>query len=122
MALVLIIDDEEMIRSILREVLERAGHEVTEASNGREGLQRFRACPTDLVITDLQMPETSGLELISELRRDFPRANIIALSGSGAALLTRAKQLGAQCGFEKPIPLQGVLTAVQALVPSTGLF
>lgn len=119
MALVLIIDDEEMVRAILREVLEYAGHRVAEACNGCQGLQRFRAGPTDLVITDLQMPEKSGLELIEELRQDFPMLKIIAISGSGVELLNRAKQLGAHCGFEKPVHLQEVLTAVEALVPSS---
>jgi CheY-like chemotaxis protein len=61
----------------------------------------------------------SGLELIEELRQDFPTLKIIAISGSGAEFLNRAKQLGAHCGFEKPVHLQEVLTAVEALVPSS---
>lgn len=59
-ATILIIDDEESIRALLRTTLEGAGHEVKEASNGRIGLELYRFRPTDLVITDILMPEMNG--------------------------------------------------------------
>jgi two-component system chemotaxis response regulator CheY len=118
MAQVLIIDDEEAVRGLLRLALELEGHQVAEARNGQEGLQRYRAGPTDLVVTDILMPEKSGLEIIEELRHDFPTAKIIALTGSGQEFLHRAKQLGAHRGYEKPIHLREFLAAVQELVQS----
>ena len=64
MATILIIDDEEAVRALLRFALEAAGYEVTEAANGRQGLERYRQRPTDLVITDMLMPELNGLEML----------------------------------------------------------
>jgi two-component system chemotaxis response regulator CheY len=117
MARILIVDDDELVRQLLRDTLEPAGYEVMEAQNGREGLQRYRAVPADLVITDILMPAKDGLETIQDLRRDFPTAKIIALSGSGQRWLDMARQCGAQQGFEKPFRPQGILAAVQALLP-----
>ncbi|MEK6632652.1 MAG: response regulator, partial [Nitrospirota bacterium] len=70
MATILIIDDEESIRHLLREVLEKAGHQVLEASNGREGLEIYQKHPADLVIMDLLMPDTDGLETTLQLTRE----------------------------------------------------
>jgi YesN/AraC family two-component response regulator len=67
-------------------VLERQGYSVVEAENGYEGLQYYGAEPTDLVITDMQMPVMDGLQMIMELRRTFPTAKIIAISGGQRAL------------------------------------
>jgi two-component system response regulator (stage 0 sporulation protein F) len=65
---ILVIDDERMVRILLREVLERAGHEVLEATDGAMGLEIFEGEPTDLIITDIRMPGMGGLEFISALR------------------------------------------------------
>lgn len=83
MASILIIDDEEIIRALLRSVLEGAGYEVTEAANGRIGLELYRQNPRDLVITDILMPELNGLDMLLELTREFLRAKVIAISGAG---------------------------------------
>ena len=74
MATILIIDDEAPIRALLRTTLEAAGHEVTEAANGRIGLELYRHRPTDLVITDILMPELNGLDMLLELTREFLHA------------------------------------------------
>ena len=58
-----------------------AGDEVQIAADGEEGVHLFRTAPADLVITDLFMPNLEGLDVIKELRRDFPEAKIIAISG-----------------------------------------
>src|ERR1043166_6400749 len=78
MATILIIDDEEPIRALLRFALEAAGYEVIEAPNGRQGLTLYRRRPTDLIITDLVMPELNGLDMILELKRQFLEAKVIA--------------------------------------------
>jgi two-component system response regulator (stage 0 sporulation protein F) len=83
MATILIIDDEEPIRALLRTTLEAAGHTVVEAGNGRIGLDLYRFKPTDLIITDIAMPEMNGLDLILALTRQFLHAKVIAISGAG---------------------------------------
>ena len=117
---ILIIDDEEQIRAVFREMLERSGYEVFEASNGEEGLMLQREQPADLIITDLIMPEKEGLETIRELRQEFPEVKIIAVSGGGrigpAQYLDVARKLGAACTLDKPVDLEKLLQAVQSVL------
>lgn len=115
MAVILVIDDEEIIRVLLRSALQAAGHEVTEAANGREGLDLYRKKPPDLVITDILMPELNGLDLILALTRQFLHAKVIAISGSGEGknVLDHAKLLGARRTFRKPFSLTQLLDAVR---------
>jgi CheY-like chemotaxis protein len=87
---ILVVDDDAAIRELLRFVLEEEGYEVIEAADGAEGLQRYQAAPTDLVITDLQMPGMDGLELMMALRRMVPTPVLMAISGDLDAL-TQAK-------------------------------
>jgi len=114
MATILIIDDEESIRALLRTTLEAAGYEVTEATNGREGLELYRHRPTDLIITDIAMPELNGLDMILELTRQFLHVKVIAISGMGgeANVLDVAKLLGARQTFQKPFSMPWLLDAV----------
>src|SRR5512134_1606078 len=107
MATILIIDDEEPIRALLRTTLEAAGHEVTEAANGRIGLERYRHRPTDLVITDILMPELNGLDMLLELTREFLHAKVIAISGARGEqnVLDVAKLLGARRTLQKPFSM-----------------
>jgi two-component system response regulator (stage 0 sporulation protein F) len=115
MASILIIDDEEIIRALLRSVLEAAGYEVTEAANGRIGLELYRQKPRDLVITDILMPELNGLDMLLELTREFLRAKVIAISGAGEEknVLDVAKLLGARQTFQKPFSVSKLLGAVR---------
>ena len=114
---VLVIDDDEQVRALLYEILERAGFEVMEASNGVEGLKLYRIQPADLVITDLIMPEKEGVETIMELRSQFPNARIIAISGGqragGRDYLPIAARLGARRTVAKPFSRQEILEAVR---------
>jgi len=114
-ATILIIDDEEGIRVLLRTTLEAAGYEVVEASNGRQGLEQYRRRPTDLIITDIAMPEMDGLDMILELTRDFLDARVIAISGEGGEKngLDVAKLLGARQTFQKPFRIPQLLDAVR---------
>jgi two-component system response regulator (stage 0 sporulation protein F) len=115
MATILIIDDEEPIRALLRFALEAAGYEVTEAANGRQGLERYRRRPTDLIIADMLMPELNGLDLLLDLTREFLHAKVIAISGAGGETneLDVAKLLGARQTFEKPFSIPQLLDAVR---------
>ncbi|NOT22681.1 MAG: response regulator [Nitrospiraceae bacterium] len=115
MALILVIDDDEHIRALLRTVLEAAGYEVMEAPNGRIGLELYRQSQADLVITDICMPELNGLDVILELTRGLLDAKVIAISGSQGeqSSLSVAKLLGAHQTFQKPFSIQQLLGAVR---------
>ena len=122
MACILVVDDDNAVRLLLRSMLERRGHSVVEAENGAEGLQYYRAAPADLVITDIQMPVMDGLQMIKALRDDFPTAKIIAISGEKGGLA--AAQSLSQGTFEKPLYMQEFLDAVQkfASAPGTSIY
>ena len=117
MASILVIEDDEMVRELLQEILTRAGYDVTEASDGEVGIRLYRKKQPDVVITDLIMPNKEGIETIMELRRDFPDVKIIAIAGGGHASPTRylkmAEQLGAQRTLAKPFLPKQILDAVQ---------
>ncbi len=117
---ILLIDDEAAVRIGLRRLLETSGYEVMEAANGREGLRKYREAPSDVIITDLFMPEQEGLETIRMLRQDTPDAKIIAISGGMRNvkfdMLHAAKQLGAQKILTKPIEREALLGAVRGVL------
>ena len=116
MARILIIDDEDELRSMLRQMLEQAGYEVTEAVNGAEGIQLYEQDTHDLIITDIIMPEKEGVETIIALRRADPDLPIIAISGGGRLeatdFLTMTKKLGARRTLSKPFRRDQLLEAV----------
>ncbi len=121
MATILIIDDEPEILRVLRRVLEAKGHVVEEASDGQTALRHFAGHPTDLVITDIYMPEMDGIEFIMRVKEAFPEARIIAISGGGGLVkeevLGAAAELGADMILEKPFSADQVTDAVtQVLV------
>ncbi|MBW2709831.1 MAG: response regulator [Deltaproteobacteria bacterium] len=117
---ILVIDDDETIRELLRAILEREGYRVLEASDGDKGIKQFRETPTDLVITDIIMPGKEGIETIRDLRREFPDVKIIAISGGGRigpdAYLEMAKVLGALRTFSKPFDQKSLLKAVEEVI------
>lgn len=117
---ILIIDDEHYILMMLKKMLERAGYEVDLASNGNEGLDLFRKSPSDLVITDIIMPEKEGLETIREMKRMQPQMKIIAMSGGGKIsaenYLETAKIFGASRIIEKPFNQKTMVSSVKELL------
>ena len=120
MARILIIDDDVKFLKMFRQILERAGHEVMEASDGRLGAKIFRQERPELIITDIFMPEQEGIETIIELKREFPMVKIIAMSGGGRKgnldILTMAETLGADRSLSKPFERQEMLDAIEELV------
>ncbi len=118
MARILIIDDEPVTRAMLEEMLKSAGHETVSAADGSEGLKQYHARPSDLVITDLFMPEKDGLEVIRELRMRFPGVAIIAMSGKpiGGKMLAVAQALGAVEVLQKPFTSVEVLSIVDKVL------
>ena len=120
MATILIIDDAQDLRIILRHLLEGAGYRVLEAAGGEDGLRIWRREAVDVVITDLIMPRVDGFHVIREIRRERPGAKILVMSGAGDRgqinLLSEAVGLGAAGSFEKPFDLHEILRAVKDLV------
>ena len=116
---VLVIDDEEAIRTLFKEALEKFGYEVTVAVDGDEGLRLFRKQPADLVITDLFMPKKNGHTLIFDITKEFPGANIFAITGKISfdpeMELDMAQKLGAAKTFQKPVKLSALLDAIGEL-------
>ncbi|MDH4301956.1 MAG: response regulator [Nitrospira sp.] len=121
MPLVLVVDDQDQVRHLIKETLEQAGYEVEEARDGKEGLERYRTKSVDLVIMDILMPEQDGLEGIITLRREFPDARVIAMTGGSEAIgalnvLDIATMLGATRTLQKPFDLKSLLDTVAAEV------
>ena len=123
---ILVVDDEEQIRNMLKKVLERKGYQVAIAANGAEALRLFNQQPAELVITDLTMPEKNGMETISELMRTHPNTKVIAISGGGDRFpeyfLPRAMDAGATQALKKPIRAQQLVAAVSGLIGDAGNF
>jgi CheY-like chemotaxis protein len=114
MANVLIVDDEEADRLLMRAMLAEAGHEFWFASNGEEAMRLFLRHDIDVVVTDIQMPNGDGLELISGLRGMDRDASIVAVSGQKPSRLQIAKLAGARSILHKPLRKEQLVEAVEA--------
>ena len=120
MARILFIDDDVQTLVLFEQILKGAGHEVIMARDGVTGIALYRKNPTDLIITDIMMPVKDGMEVISELKRDFPQVKIIAISGTGREerrefFFDVSRILGAKRTFEKPIDPAELLQAIREL-------
>ena len=120
MAQILIVDDEPNLLRLLRSILEDEGHEVTEESDGSRALRRFAGSPSDLVITDMYMPEMNGIEFVMRVREAFPEAKIIGMSGGGhldkESVLDAARALGATGVLAKPFEADEVVSLVASVL------
>jgi CheY-like chemotaxis protein len=118
MALILLIDDDQQIRGIFRNTLERAGHQVREARTGQEGLRLFHQTRPALVITDVLMPDMDGLEVTRTVHREAPEVPIMVLTGGIGErdFLDAAKLLGACRVLHKPVTRAELLDAVQGAI------
>jgi CheY-like chemotaxis protein len=120
MARILLVDDDDQLRTVLALVLERAGHTVTAVADGARGIAAYRAAPADLVVTDLVMPEKEAIETIQELKAEFPDVRVIAISGGGRRAgmdyLQMAARLGANRVLAKPFTNREILTAIEEVL------
>lgn len=124
---ILVIDDDEQIRKLLRQMLEPDGYEVAEAANGNEGIDEYRKTPADLIITDIVMPEKEGFEMIADLKEEFPDIKIIAISGGGEGrdteeCISGSKKLRVSYTLAKPFDRKEFLWAVSNLLDETNKF
>ncbi len=121
---ILVIDDDETIRLLFRAILEREGYRVVDAPDGNVGIKQYRKNPTDMVITDLIMPNKEGIETIRDLRREFPNVKIIAVSGGGRigpdSYLKMAKGVGALRTLIKPIDRTALLKTIEEVLKMDG--
>jgi DNA-binding response OmpR family regulator len=121
MARILLIDDDDSVRDMLRQTLIHFGHTVIEARNGKEGLEVFPHANADLLITDIVMPEKEGLEVLMELRKMHTSVKIIAISGGGRGgamdYLRTAKLMGAGKVLAKPFSNEALIAAINELLP-----
>ncbi|MGE0747268.1 MAG: response regulator [Rhodospirillales bacterium] len=126
MATILVADDDEAIRSLLREILESEKHVSLTASDGAKALAILKEKPVDLLMTDVFMPGMDGLELIKAVRAGGSTLPIIALSGAGPGLakadfLRFARAFGADRILPKPFRLTELRTALDACLSTTRL-
>ena len=119
MAKVLLVEDDELVRYALTELLQEAGHQVFARENGFKLLEFLSDNAVDVVVTDIVMPEVDGMEVITLLRKKYPELPVIALSGggriSGADYLQMAEMIGAKRTIPKPVKPDVLLDAVAEL-------
>tara|TARA_Y100000588_G_scaffold380156_2_gene463582 strand:- start:2270 stop:2641 length:372 start_codon:yes stop_codon:yes gene_type:complete len=117
-ARILVVDDDSVSRAILREILEKEGLQVVEATNSDEGIQTYKAEPIDVVVTDLFMPEKGGLDVIGKVREFDPDARLIVVSGIDLRekfdIFRLAEQLGAMSTLQKPVKPEVLIESVWA--------
>ena len=121
MANVLVVDDEENIRFVIREMLEHSAHRVMEAQTGSEALKTFeQEGVPDLVITDLVMPDKNGIDLILDLKKRYPEVKVLAMSGGGGNgkydYIPIVELIGAGSVLRKPFNLSDMHSLVEELL------
>ncbi|MCE1228948.1 MAG: response regulator [Firmicutes bacterium] len=119
MSRILVIDDDSLQRATLRVALERMGHRVSLAANGREALQVMDQDGEKpaLVITDMVMPEMDGLEVVHHFRKHHAEVPIVAISGEvPESFLQLAMRLGARMGLTKPLDMPQFMASVEDLL------
>jgi CheY-like chemotaxis protein len=119
---VLVIDDEYLVRTAIEAILQARGYEVVSAHNGGDGLAQLRQRQFDVVVTDLTMPEMTGIETIRAIRAQPAPPWIVAMSGGGRNqrhdLLAMAREIGADRSLNKPFTPAELLQAIdQATAP-----
>jgi CheY-like chemotaxis protein len=117
---VLIVEDDKELREMLKLSLIRRKYSVLEAENGKDAIAHFKPSITDLVVTDIIMPEEDGLKVILKLRELKPSIKIIAISGGGKAgpgsYLNMAKTFGANEIYSKPFSINELIQKIEELI------
>jgi CheY-like chemotaxis protein len=120
MSVILIIEDDKELREMIKTALIRKDHIVLEAENGKEALIHLKPSVTDLVITDLIMPDEDGLKVIMKIREMKKGIKVIAISGGGQAgpgsYLNLAKALGADAVYSKPFSINDLIIKIEDLL------
>jgi len=128
MARVLVVDDHRDSRELMAVMLETAGHQTVLVGDGDEAIAALREGPVDVALVDIFLPVRNGIEVIREIRRDFPRVKIVAVSAGWGpetlpgreqycdlGVLSRARDLGAEGALPKPLSQDALLALVDGL-------
>ena len=123
MANILVVDDESHMREMLQQLLELDHHHVTSATNGNDGLACFQRKRPDLIITDVIMPEKSGIDMIIDIRKIDTKTPVIAISGGQRSVyavfnLDSSGLVGANFLLPKPFSRQQLQAAVKEVYPA----
>jgi len=122
---ILLVDDDELIRSFIKEVLTHHHFKVTEAENGKDGLKLFRSIHPDMVITDIVMPKMEGISFIQELRSYNKNISIIAMTGNihgrMEEYLDISSKLGADYILRKPIKSEDLLATIDKITGNNAM-
>lgn len=122
MAKILLVEDDDEVRDVLKTLLQGEGHDVSEAADGNAAMEEFLQNPADLVVLDIVLPDKEGLETIIDLKRTHPNVKIFAMSGGGRTspqdYLDMAKRLGAVEVIAKPFSIDDFLRGVDAALKS----
>lgn len=120
MTRVLVVDDDARVRTTARALLEAANFEVVEAESGAAALRTLGSEAVDVVLTDIFMPDTDGIELIHTLHRQTPNLPLVAMSGGGfddgKDVLAVARLLGAEAIVQKPLTRQKIVGAIRRAI------
>jgi len=111
----LVVEDDQEMRDLLRKVLAKEGYRVSLAADGREALAEIARSPFDLVVTDMLMPHSGGLELLEATHRNHPNLPVIIVTAFGDwGTYSRALSLGAAAFISKPLRMSELIAAVHA--------
>ena len=125
MANILVVEDDALVSDMLSQVLTRAHHTVRVACDGEHALEVLRHFYPDLIVTDILMPKKSGTTLISEVKRSYPKMEVIAISGGGRSdpvgYLDLSEELGAAVSFAKPVDNDALLMTIDLLLSAKAL-
>lgn len=120
MASILLLDDEEVLRCLLAEILEEEGHTVVQGGDGLKAYDLRLISTIDLMITDLFMPDIDGVNAILNARKDCPDLKIIAMSGGAGYLkqdfLTNTRHFGVSAILRKPFKPQDLIETVRSVL------
>jgi len=122
MARILVIDDQDSIRRVVRRALEQDGHEVFDASDGELGMEILESHSFDVVITDIFMPGQDGIVTLRQVRKRFPEVKVIVISGGDSTgmmdLRQDAELLGAVTSLQKPFNAREIMDLVRSVLGS----
>ncbi len=121
---ILIVEDDQMFREMLRQMLEHYDYIVLEASDGVEAIKKLHQCEIDLILLDIILPEKEGIETLMEVKKNFPDVKVISMSGGSPYLMANlnlrlSRRLGADKTLAKPFEHRELLDMIEELLAVT---
>ena len=117
---ILIIDDSFYMRTVLKNILEEEGYEVTEAESGEEGMKKIGRTEPDLITLDLILSDGSGMDFLKKIRQQNPDAKVVVISAVGQEkIVNQALDFGAMAYIVKPFEKEKVLNVIEAQMQAT---